>query len=171
MHMHQVIDRRIDHIAADLKSLVIRLRATGFAFYHPSNVLPGVEAEVELHISRIEREIGSVPYALAAFWRRIGSVDLTGSHPNWSGCAYPDALFVYPASTAAAALDDFLADRAVRLEADLPFKLAIAPDRFHKENVSGGMWYNVDCPAADHNPIVNDEGRNLPFLDYVEHAL
>jgi hypothetical protein len=171
MHVHHDIDRRIDDIAADLKTLVMRLRAAGFVFYHPNDVLPGVEAEVGSHISRIEREIGPVPYALAAFWRRIGSVDLTGSHPNWTGCEYPDPLFVYPALTAAAEVDDFLANRALGLDVEFPYKIPIAPDSFHKENVSGGMWYNVDCPAADHNPIVNDEGRNLPFLDYVEDAL
>ncbi|HXY34451.1 MAG TPA: hypothetical protein VEI07_09505 [Planctomycetaceae bacterium] len=171
MQPHQEIDRRIEAIAAGVNSLVTRLRAAGFVFHNPKDVFPGVEADVELHVSRIEREIGPVPYALAAFWRRIGSVDLTGSHPNWTGCEYPDALFVYPASAAAAELDDFLADREYRLAIGFPFKIPIAPDSFHKENVSGGMWYNVDCPATDDNPIVNDEGRDLPFLDYVEDAL
>ncbi|HEV8070470.1 MAG TPA: hypothetical protein VGP76_22335 [Planctomycetaceae bacterium] len=147
MHVHQDIDRRIDEIAASLKSLVTRLRAAGFVFYHPNDVFPGVESDVEL------REVGPVPYALAAFWRRIGSVDLTGSHPNWTGCEYPDPLFVYPALTAAAEVDDFLANRAIGLEVEFPYKIPIAPDSFHKENVSGGMWYNVDCPATDHNPL------------------
>ena len=59
----------------------------------------------------------------------------------------------------------------IGLVAGSPYKIPIAPDRFHKENVSGGMWYNVDCPAADHNPIVNDEGRDSALPGYVEDAL
>jgi hypothetical protein len=168
---HEDIDRRIEAIAEDLRTLVSRLRAAGFAFCHPDDVFPGVEEDVESIISRVERDIGPVPYALAAFWRRVGSVDLAGSHPNWTGCDYPDPLVVYPASVAAAELDEFLVSRALGLEAEFPYRIPIAPDSFHKENVSGGMWYNVYCPAADHNPIVNDEGRDLPFLDYVEDAL
>jgi hypothetical protein len=169
--MHQDIDRRIDGIAADLRTGVSRLRAAAFTFYRPNYVLPGVEEDVESSISRIEREVGPVPYAVAAFWRRIGPVDLTASHGNRAGCEYPDSLVVLPASVAAAELEDFLADRVLRGDADFPFKIPIAPDKYHKENVSGGMWYNVDCPAANDNPIVNEEGRRLSFLEYVQDAV
>ena len=36
------------------------------------------EEEVESIISRIERGVGPVPYALAAFWRSVGSRGLDG---------------------------------------------------------------------------------------------
>ena len=165
------LDQRLEKIAKTLPVLVERLRRREFQFYHPELVLPGVEPTVEDSIARIERDIGRVPYAVAAFWRRVGSVDLTGLHDEWYGCEYPDGLVVLPASQAVAELDEFLDDRESRLAHEFPYLIPIAPDLYHKEDVSGGMWYNISCPALDDNPVVNDEFHELPFVDYLELAL
>lgn len=169
--MHSSIDAHIDRIAAALPILVARLRHHGYQFANPDQVLPGPEATVKDSIQRIEGEIGTVPYALATFWRRVGSVNLCGSHPEWFGCEYPDPLVVEPASLAVAELDEFIADREERLKADFPYLIPIAPDDYHKEDVSGGMWYNVDCPATADDPIINDERHNVTFLTYLDLAL
>ena len=165
------IERRIERIAIALPILVERLREFGFEFYHPDRVLPGVESDVEASIARIESDIGPVPAAVAQFWRRIGSVDLTGSHPDWRGCKHPDGLVVEPASLAVEELEEFLADREERMAASFPYAIPIAPDAYHKEDESGGMWYNVKCPATADDPLVNDERHKLTFLDYLEYAL
>jgi hypothetical protein len=165
------IDQRIESIGHTIRLLVVQLRLVGFEFDHPNDVLPGVEPDTESSIERIEREIGRVPYAVTAFWRKIGSVDLTGSHPQWTGCFYPDALVVYPAVAAIVELDEFLSDRVLRLEADFPYLIPVAPDSFHKSNTSGGMWYNVACPAPSDDPIVDNEPHHLPFLDYLDMTL
>jgi hypothetical protein len=169
--MRASIDAHIDRIATALATLVGRLRHHGYDFARPDEVLPGPESTVEDSIDRIESEIGAVPYALAAFWRKIGSVNLCGSHPDWYGCDYPDPLVVEPASLAVAELDEFLADREERINADFPYLIPIAPDDYHKEDVSGGMWYNVDCPAATDDPLINDERHGVTFLNYLDLAL
>jgi hypothetical protein len=169
--MQSTIDERIERIALALPMLVGRLREFGYEFLNQSGVLPGPEATVEVSIKRIEDEVGVVPYALAAFWRRIGSVDLCGSHPDWFGCVYPDPLVIAPASQAAAELDEFLADREERMRYDFPYVIPISADDYHKEDVSGGMWYNVDCPATSDDPLINDERHHVTFLDYLELAL
>jgi hypothetical protein len=151
------IDARINRIADALPVIVNRLGDLGFSFYHPERVLPGPEPNTAESIARIESEIGAVPYAVAGFWRQVGSVDLTGTHDEWYGCEYPDSLVVLAASDAIGELDDFLADREERLAAD--------------EDVRGGMWYSVDCPANDDNPIVNDERHKATFLDYLDLAI
>lgn len=112
-----------------------------------------------------------MPYAVASFWRKIGSVDLCGSHPNWYGCDYPDPLVIDPASQAVMELEEFLSDHDERMRYDFPYVIPISADDYHKENVSGGMWYNVDCPATADDPIINDERHELRFLDYLELAL
>lgn len=165
------VDERIKRIADVLPIIINRLTDLGFNFYHPERVFPGPEPDVADSIRRIESEIGAVPYAVSHFWRHIGSVDLTGTHDEWYGCEYPDSLVVLPASEAIGELDDFLADREERLAADFPYLIPIAPDNYHKEDVSGGMWYNVNCPATDDNPIVNDERHRATFLDYLDLAI
>ena len=169
--MNRSIDERIDRIASALPTLVYRLKQHGYEFRRPIRVLPGPEPTVDADINRIETEIGSVPYAVAQFWKKIGSVDFCGSHPEWHGCDFPDPLVIDPASQAVAELQEFLDDREERMRYDFPYVIPISADAYHKEDVSGGMWYNVDCPATADDPIINDERHNLPFLDYLEVAL
>ena len=167
----RAIDDRLDAIAASLPTLVARLRAEGFVFVRPEDVLPGTDPAVERQIRRIEKDIGAVPYAVAEFWRRIGSADLCGAHPVWKGCEYPDPLFVYPASAAIGELDDFLDDREEPMKIGFPYLIPIAPDDYHKEDVSGGMWYNIDCPAIADDPPLNDERHTVTFTEYLGIAL
>lgn len=169
--MHESIDAHVDRIAMALPTLVSRLKASGYRFASPTEVLPGPEPSVEINIQRIESEIGAVPYALAAFWRRIGSINLCGAHPDWYGCEYADPLVVQPASVAVTELDEFVADREERIQAGFPYLIPISPDDYHKEDVSGGMWYNVDCPATADDPIINNERHNVTFLNYLDLAL
>ncbi len=169
--MNVAIDERIGRISLALPVLVSRLKQRGYRFARPTSVLPGPEPTVDASIHRIEAEIGPVPYALVQFWKKIGSVDLCGSHPEWYGCDYPDPLVIDPASQAVAELQEFLDDREERMRYDFPYVIPISADDYHKEDVSGGMWYNVDCPATAEDPFVNDERHHLPLLDYVELAL
>lgn len=169
--MRSDIDDRLRVIAAGITTLVSRLRSRGFLFDSDAQVFPGVDPNVERHIHRIEQEIGTVPYAVAQFWRTIGSVDLCGSHPNWTGCDLPDPLVVFPASVAAKELQEFLDDREERMKYNFPYLIPISPDEYHKENVSGGMWYNVNCPAIADDPSLNDERHRTTFLGYLEIAL
>lgn len=169
--MHESIDNHIARIANALAILVGRITESGYVFYYPDEVFPGPEPNVEQDIERIETDIGTVPYALAAFWRKIGSINLCGSHPDWFGPEYPDPLVIESSSAAVAELDEFLDDKEERLKADFPYLIPIAPDDYHKEDVSGGMWYSVACPAVAADPIINDERHNLSLLSYLDLAL
>jgi hypothetical protein len=68
-------------------------------------------------------------------------------------------------------LDEFLADKEERLRCDDPYLIPIAPDDYHKEGVSGGMWYNVSVPAVADDPPLNDEWHGTTFVDYLELAV
>lgn len=166
-----MMTNRIDAIGHAITQLISRLTDQGFIFDRPDEVLPGVEPGTDEAIERIESEIGIIPLATKLFWQRVGSVDLSGSHPNWEGCEYPDPLIVFPPSSAVYELDDFLADREERLSIGFPYLVPVAPDFYHKANVSGGMWYNVAVPAVADDPPLNDEWHNVTFLAYLEIAL
>jgi hypothetical protein len=47
----------------------------------------------------------------------------------------------------------------------------VAPDDYHKANVSGGMWLGVEVPNANADPVVLEETHDLPFTLYLELVL
>ena len=48
-----------------------------------------------------------------------------------------------------------------------PFNLDLAPDYFHKANISGGDPYGVELPFLGVDPIFSEEAHGLPFVDYL----
>jgi hypothetical protein len=162
---------RIVSAGRGIELLAQRLRAFGYLFDSPQEVFPGPAPETEQVIERIEREIGPLPLAIKLFWRRVGSVNFMGEHPEWEGCAYPDPLVVFPPIYALDELDQFLADREERLRCDFPYVVPIAPDPINKENASGGMWYNLNVPAVADDPPLNDEQHGTTFVNYLDLAI
>jgi hypothetical protein len=165
------LEARINLIGESLRDLVKRLGEHSYEFERAEEVLPGPESDTVEAIARIEKEAGLLPEALKLFWLRIGSVDLCGSHSKWEGTEYPDPLVVAPVSFALTELEDFLSDKEERLRFNCPYCVPIAPDYFHKANVSGGMYYNVSVPALAADPPLNDEWHKTTFVNYLEIAL
>jgi hypothetical protein len=171
------IEEHIDFIGKRLQILEQRLTEQGFQFENEDEVLPGPEDDTDEAIEQIEHEIGAVPLSLKLFWQRVGSVNFCGGHPEWEldpDCepeGYPDPIVVYPPSVALGELEEFLADKEERLRCNLPFVVPIAPDFYHKADVSGGMWYNLSVPAVADDPPLNDEWHKTTFLNYLEIAV
>jgi hypothetical protein len=165
------LETRINLIGESLRDLIPRLTEHGYEFERAEEVLPGPEVDTEDAIARIEKEVGLLPEALKLFWMRIGSVDLCGSHSEWDGAEYPDPLVVAPVSFAVQELQDFLSDREACLESDSAYFVPVAPDYYHKANVSGGMYYNISVPAVAADPPLNDEWHKTTFVSYLEIAL
>jgi hypothetical protein len=168
------IDERIDSLGKRLQILKQRLTEEGFQFENEDEVLPGPEDGTDEAIEQIENEIGALPLSLKLFWQRVGSVNFCGGHPDWEldpDCepeGYPDPIVVYPPSVALEELEEFLSDKEERLRSHLPFVVPIAPDFYHKADVSGGMWYNLSVPAVADDPPLNDEWHKTTFLNYLE---
>lgn len=165
------MESRIAEMGRALHRIVRNLGELGFRFTRPGEALPGPQQGTEQAIARIEREIGELPLAIKLFWSRIGSVDLSGQHPEWTGAGFPDPLIVYPPSVAISELEEFIADREERLDSGLPYVVPVAPDALHKADVSGGMWYNLSVPAGADDPPLNDEPHNTTFLGYLGIAI
>jgi hypothetical protein len=162
------LEERMDWIAACLFQLRRRLQQRGFNFREPDEVLPGPIKDLDGALNRIRQEVGPVPFALEMFYRKIGSVNFLGDHPDWQGCEYPDTLLVYPVTAALDELNDFLSDRVGYTEAFGSFRVPIAPDYYHKENVSGGMWYGVAISDSCEDPPLLEEWHNTTFVTYLE---
>lgn len=160
----QSLRSRIDFLKAALDAL-------GFQFTYPDEAFPGVPAGTDDAIAKIESQVGTIPSALKAFYREIGSVNFCGHHPEWHGCDYPDPLVIYPPEAAISQLDEYLDDREEHDKWYGGFRIPIAPDYYHKEDVSGGMWYGVAVPAVASDPPLLEEHHNTTLLGYINLSM
>jgi hypothetical protein len=140
----------------------------GYAFEKPEEALPGPGPESDAAISRLTTEIGAMPRSLDLFYRIVGSVNFVGHHPDWQGCEYPDPVVVFPVSAALDELEDYLYDREAYDAACGSFRVPVAPDYYHKENVSGGMWYGIAMPDPAEDPPLLEERHQTTFLSYLD---
>lgn len=160
------MEARIDALGNRIAALVERLRAAGYVFDRPDDAFPGPDPAALDIIRRIEAAAGELPLALKLFWMRIGSVDLTGSHPDWpEPPVFLDQLVVFAPEDGAYYLDDYLNGEPG------PFEVVIAPDCFHKADVSGGPPYTVHVPAMADDPPLNGTTSPQTFLEHIERAL
>jgi len=162
---------RIEELGHRLSIITARLARFGFRFDRPNEVLPGPERDTQTAIDRIESAAGSLPQALKLFWLRVGSVDLSGHHPLWRGCEYLDQLVVFPPSVALEELEEYLADREERDGAEFPYSVPVAPDIFHKADVSGGPPYAIAVPAVADDPPLLNAVPLVSFLAHIERAV
>ena len=165
----------VRELPARLGSLVRYLRESGYQFEKRDEVLPGPVANLDRQIELVERIVGPIPLALVHFYRVVGSINLTGFHPDWHGCDYPDPLLVYPIDAAVAEAEQYAELKDPKAEywaSDSGvFRAPLAPDAIHKAGFSGGMWYGVEIPNASADPVVLEEPNALPFTDYLQFAL
>ncbi|WP_374335965.1 hypothetical protein [Methyloversatilis sp.] len=166
------MEARIDALGQRIAALIDRLGASGYIFERPDEVFPGPDLGAAEAIRRIESTVGKLPLALKLFWLRVGSVDLSGSHPDWRASGYLDQLVVFPSAYAVAELDEYLDDQEERDSHDAPYVVVpIAPDYFHKANVSGGLPYSVSIPAVADDPPLNGTPTPETLLEHVSNAL
>ena len=165
------MEARIDAVGRLISELIARLHESGYSFARPDEVFPGPDLGAPAAIHTIESSIGQLPLALKLFWLRVGSVDLSGSHPTWQASGYLDQLIVFPSSYALYELEEYLDDQEERDRYSQPYAVPIAPDYFHKANVSGGSPYSVSVPAvADDAPLIGTPSPET-FLQHIENAL
>lgn len=124
-------------------------------------------------IEEIEKETGLIPQRLKDFYLTIGGLNFSGKHPCWNFVKYPDPIIIYPINDDVYyEFKEFLDDKELYLDNQYgKFLIPISPDYYHKENVSGGMWYNIPIPNNSENPVIKDERHKLPFTNYLDHAL
>jgi hypothetical protein len=107
----------------------------------------------------LESEAGPLPLSLTAFWQEVGAVDLVGMHPAWP--AGLDPLVVDPPEGPLAELYDD----------DEEIFVYLAPDEFHKDNVSGGDPYGLVLPNPAADFLFMYEPHDLLFVPYLRLAI
>jgi hypothetical protein len=161
----------------NVERLAERIREMGYLFCSPGEAFVPPEADVLDRIAEIEDRVGPIPLSLCAWYEIVGSVDFMGSHPNWTEgltevhkncdeiadewliCAYPDPLVIY-AGRYTLAYDEEKWYREA-------YWLDLAPDEYHKEDVSGGPPYTIRLPNPAVDAPLEHERHGTSFVDYL----
>jgi hypothetical protein len=127
------------------------------------------------HAAWLEATFGPIPMTLLAWARLVGDVWLVGTHPEWPTSAAADPLVIevegsrYPdASIRASFVTEHESWRDwTEQDGDAgPFVLPVAPDRLHKDNVSGGPPYGIIVPDGCADGLFVAE-TPMPFVSYL----
>ncbi|MFA5994840.1 MAG: hypothetical protein WCW27_04565 [Patescibacteria group bacterium] len=165
-----ITEKTMFTVKKQITLLVHNLTQMGYVFADPQKIITPPHPETKLMIAAIEQVCGTLPEALKSFYEIVGGVNLIGSHSQWKGCEYPDPLFIYPIADVMSEFQQWQAGYAANMADNIeePFRIPIAPDFYHKANVSGGMWYNVPLPNKASDPIIHDEPHQLSFIQYLQ---
>jgi hypothetical protein len=104
-------------------------------------------------LEELDKQAGPVPLSLRAFYEIVGEVDLIGHHPHISPEA--DPLVVFPLEAMLQEIDE--GDGSI----------AIAPDHYHKADISGGAPYEIALPDPRADAELLNEPHRLFFVDYL----
>ncbi|MDY6937301.1 MAG: hypothetical protein SWY16_06510 [Cyanobacteriota bacterium] len=179
-------------VRENIVRIVERLDADGYRFvdrnmaYKPPN--PNTFEWIQ-----ILAEAGIyLPLSLQAWYLEVGSVNLMGSHPNWSKPGYlfdgeertndvwyTDPLFVTQMDEDYISYLQDLRDEWRKYQESnrycrsktYPFRIPIGLDRLHKANVSGGLPYEIDATLSKVDAFILNERNCTSFMGYIRLAL
>jgi hypothetical protein len=167
-------------VAQNADLIAGRLRALGWRPLYAQLRTPPEPGDAALFV-QLEAEVGPIPPTLLAFWQEVGGINWVWDYnadetpPDLDLCLplqEHDALCVHAPGDIPCSLDDWTYEnRGREPELKEPLDLALAPDYLHKANISGGMPYGVELPFDGADPVFAWEQHQLPFLDYLRHAL
>jgi hypothetical protein len=173
-----VATETMHRVARAVELLMPRLAAAGY----PIRRQPTVDLDIEERLALLEDLAGGhMPVSIAAFWRVVGAVDLApdadADWPAWmpSDQAWQeklDPLVVHRLEDAWYSVDEWLEDRAQNIpEVVGPLEVEIAPDRFHKVNISGGPPCAIRMPDASADAPIKWSEEGARLVDYLRRSI
>ena len=164
-------------VRTNIECITTRLYSIGYVFgiypdrhtkiygYTQPHHLPTRNIERDLAEFEQLEGVSKLPLSLKFFWQIVGDVDWMGFHPLWP--EYSDPLVVYSLESARSGYEDW---RCAVLDGDIEagqFGIPIAPDYFHKDNVSGGSPYTILVPNAAIDAVLEYERHQTTFVNYL----
>ncbi len=170
--------RRARH---NVEAIIERLSDAGYRFHSNDNAQAPVTPHVPptagagAHADWLQERFGPVPMTLLSWVRLVGDVWLVGTHPQWAASASADPLVIEAEGSRYAGQpirghfeesNEGWREWAAQDPAAGLFVLPLAPDRLHKENVSGGPPYGVILPDGSADGLFACE-TTMPFVSYL----
>ena len=179
-------------VRRNVETLIERLSDAGYEFGiegvgRPTAPLSPPDAGTPRYVRWMEDLGGPLGLSARAWVEVVGDVNLNGNHPLWAGRdMYTDALVVEFEYRAWPLPDgrpfDARGHHASEWEAWAeavaedgpeetgPFGFDVAPDFYHKANVSGAGSYRVLVPDRTADAVIDLGGPTMPFTDYLRHC-
>lgn len=175
-----VCDEMAERARHNVEVLVGRLREQGYQFHTNDDARTPAEpyrpptSDAAALVEWLEGRFGLLPMALSSWARIVGDVWLVGTHPSWpeSSAADPLVLEVEGSRYPGASMRDHFESEFEAWQEwsnegeDGGFVLAVAPDRLHKANVSGGEPYGFPLPDGTAEGLFVGEVA-MPFVAYL----
>lgn len=160
--------------AANVARIFNRLTEMGYQFALPDLAYAPPPDNTEDLLMELEELAGPLPLSLRAWYKAVGAVCFMGEYPGLSAYAagpfsqapdlYSDPLVVFPLEYALSDVRDQIEDGASE------FLLPIAPDVYHKANVSGGAPYEVSLPDVAADVLLLNMNQEIYFVSYLRLA-
>jgi hypothetical protein len=160
----------MDRARKNVEYLLQALPAVGFVFARDAgarHVQPNDHVGADL--DGVEEEVGSLPYALRAWFEIVGMVDLTGHCPEWDFDLTDPLVVDAPIEFIRSEYVDWRFDHGTEWDRG-PFEVSFAPDYLHKADISGGMPYGVRVPDRAIDTLVLWEPHQTTFVNYLRTA-
>ncbi len=121
-------------------------------------------------VAELESLVGALPLSLRAWYEVGGSVDFIGFHKLWSGI-YTDPLVISSVEYALEECRDWQYQVSENGPDEVgPYEAELAPDFYHKDNVSGGAPYGIELPNAAADAVLLNEWHDANFVEYLREC-
>ena len=154
------------------RRLVSRLQSIGYEFETSDGLsvpyAPPISNAKSI-LDAMESETGPWPLALRAWYEVVGSVNLMGFHPDWPN-DYDDPHFIYTDPLVLDPIEPMFDIWRDEVEEPGTSILPIAPDYYHKADVSGGGPYGIVLPNEAADARVAREWHDTTLVNYLREC-
>jgi hypothetical protein len=181
-----VVSETMRRARENVDRLIVRLPKVGYdfaykgppaerSFWHgdsyPIHAPPTDRDDVTELLDEFEVRVGPMPLSLRAWYEQVGSVNSIGTHADWPDTEEIDPLVVGPLAEVLESAEEEYWDRQDELSSDpeaaAAFGIDIAPDRYHKADISGGPAYAVAFPSSTADAALLNEYHATTFVNYL----
>lgn len=168
-----VAQETMQRVKRNIEKIIERLKAENYRFQKPNEARVPPGWLTSWNIKKLEKLVGPVPLSIKCFYRIVGTVNLNGSHPSWSQKDYPDPLMIdtpigYFPTYAYREWKEMYEEPDRDKQKN--FRMELAPDYYHKANVSGGSPYSVELPNGSADCRLLGEKHKTSFVNYLRVA-
>ena len=148
----------------NVERLHARLEQEEYHFREPDEAFTPPEDDIMERIADLEQRVGPLPLSLCAWYELVGAVDFSvdTEDPGDDYVEYSDPLVIGPADYAL----DYDEENWYREQ----YHIDLAPDFYHKDDVSGGSPYSIKLPDAGADAFFQDEPHDTTFVNYLRIA-
>lgn len=176
--VYAVAQETMSRAKGNILTIISRLEQIGYKFALPEFVMVSPSPDTRDRIRQLESLVGPLPVSLLAWYEVVGSTCLMGAFENLAHYLspisheptniYSDPLVVFPIEAAFESLDEFEPDHPNFEPSPLSeFLLPIAPDDYHKANVSGGAPFEIRLPCTTADASLLNEWHKTTFVNYL----